>query len=101
MSAPDVDVVLQSLRSEARTWDEQSATLARVADVTESLSMSALQAGIFLVMRDAYGEAVDHVAARCREGTVATAQVAATLRADADAYEQGDEEIAALVAAVS
>ena len=98
MSEGGLDVVLRALRGEARTWYEQGSTLAGVADVTESLSMSALQAGVFLVMRDAYGHAVAHVAARCREGAVVMSEVARALRANADAYERRDEEVSAHVA---
>ncbi len=98
MSGADIDLVLQELRREAGTWDEQSETLADVARTAQSLHLSALQAGIFLVMHEAYGDTVEHVAARCREGAARTAEIASALRANAQAYERRDDEVSAHVA---
>ena len=94
----DLDVVLAVLRQEAATWDEQAATLGEVARAAERLRLSALQAGVFAVMHDAHGEAVEHVARRCREGEAATSDVATTLRVAADAYERRDADVAEHVA---
>lgn len=90
----EVDVVTRALRHEAETWDEQSATIGRAADAADALRLTGLQAGIFVLMRDAYEGAVDQVAARAREGVPAMADIAGALRANAGAYERGDEDVA-------
>jgi len=97
VSDAEVDVVLQALRHEAGTWDEQGEVLAAVAATVESTQLSALQAGVFVVMRDAYSDAVEHVASRCREGSAEMTEIAAALRANATAYERRDEEVSSHV----
>lgn len=89
----EVEVVVEALRSEAITWDENSGVVGQISSDVESLRMSRLQAGIFQIMVTAYNDAVDVVQSRCSEGTTNLADIATALRANADAYENQELEV--------
>ncbi len=91
MTAPQgVEVATESLRGEAGRWDQQSTQLRTIATRADGLRFTRIEAGIFQLIVTPYGEVVDHVTARCREGGQRMLEIADTLRQVARTYD--DEE---------
>ncbi|MGW8551415.1 type VII secretion target [Streptomyces tubercidicus] len=97
MVNPDIKVVTDVLRSEARMWDEQSDALGKLHHAVEGLRVSRLEAGIFQVVFSAYETAVDEISDRCKEGQQRTQEIADALIKSATAYDNQEEETKAHV----
>lgn len=86
---PDqIHVATDALRTEAGVWDIQAAALAGIQPKVEALSLTRVQAGIFQVVFNAYGEVLRQVTGRTSEGTQRMWEVAATLRQVAGTYDR-------------
>ena len=94
----DIDVVTAALRSEAQTWDTEADAIGQVGSSVEGLRLNHLTAGIFALVVSDYEAAVDQVGARCREGATAMRGIATALRANAQAYDDRDADVAEHVA---
>lgn len=90
----EIDVVTSALRSEAQTWDAEADAIGQVAASVEGLRLNYLTAGIFALVVADHEAAVDQVAARCREGATAMRDIATALRANAQAYDDRDADVA-------
>lgn len=93
MAPPDrqqITVATDALRSESTEWDSQSGALGTIVRQVSGLGLGRVEAGLFQMIVSAYNDVVNHVTERCREGQAATMQIALTLRAVADTYDQED-----------
>ncbi|MFE6742866.1 type VII secretion target [Streptomyces tubercidicus] len=97
MVNPDIKVVTDVLRSEARMWDEQSDALGKLHHAVEGLRVSRLEAGIYQVVFSAYETAVNEISDRCKEGRECTQEIADALIKSATAYDNQEEETTAHV----
>lgn len=91
MGVPTPDQVradTNALRAEAGVWDAQAAAMAGIPPKLEALSLTRLQAGIFQVVVDAYGQVHQQVLGRTSEGQQRMREVSATLRQVADTYDR-------------
>lgn len=87
MTNPNVAVATDALRQEATIWTDQSDTLQLIKGKVEGLRMTGLEAGMFILMVDAYTQVVDVVIGRCSEGVQRTSEIASALRQVADVYD--------------
>ncbi|MEV4319258.1 hypothetical protein [Actinocrispum sp. NPDC049592] len=86
-TAEQVKVATEALRKEAGVWDEESAEMTKIADKADGLRLTRIEAGVFQVIFDAYGLAIDQIIARSHEGSERMSEVGRTLRSVADTYE--------------
>jgi hypothetical protein len=91
-STENIKVATNSLRQEAGTWDSESAAMGSIPPKAENLRLTRIEAGLFQVIFDAYGQLIDQVIARSTEGTQQMTDIGKTLRSVANIY---DEEEAA------
>ncbi|MBT0994413.1 ESX-1 secretion-associated protein [Cellulomonas sp. DKR-3] len=94
----ELEVVVDALRQEATTWDEQAQRLDAITSAAAALGMTGLQAGVFALMAGTTRDAAHRVGARCAEGRDVMGEVADALRTSATAYEQRDAAVADHVA---
>lgn len=90
MATGPFSVGIQSLRDDAKIWDQQSSQMQQIVTQANGLRMDRLQAGIFQVYVSAYQEAVDQVVSRSGEGITAMHAVSTTLTGVADTYQQDE-----------
>ncbi len=93
MTAPSresVRVATDALRSEAKVWDAQAATAARIARTAEALRLDRVEAGLFQLVFSAYAQAAGTVVARAEEGSQRLAAVADTLVRVANTYQDAE-----------
>jgi uncharacterized protein YukE len=93
MSSPsqhEIQVATQALRDEANVWQAQSDMLQTVADKARDMTLGLIEAGVFILLVEAYNPLVHHVAARAGEAAQATARIATTLRHVANTYDAED-----------
>lgn len=83
-----IDVATETLRGEARIWDAQSAELGKILPKAQELRFNRVEAGLFQIIFDTYGQVIDQVTGRVTEGQQRTAEVGNTLRSVADTYDQ-------------
>jgi hypothetical protein len=83
-----VRVATGALRTEAGVWDHESDETGKIAAQAEGLRLNRVEAGLFQVIFDTYGQVVDQVTARANEGKAQMTDVGNTLRSVADVYEQ-------------
>ncbi|MBZ4323525.1 hypothetical protein [Streptomyces huiliensis] len=91
MADPDLKVITDGIRTDARMWDAQSTLLGGIHNTVEGLRMTRLEAGLFQVLLSAYTDAVNQISSRTSEGRDRTKEVADTLVVNARAYE--DHEV--------
>lgn len=87
----EVAVATEVLRTEATEWDDQSAAVGAIAAKVGGMELGRVEAGLFQLVVSPYNEVVHAVQARCLEGQTAMTEMAATLRAVAETYEQEDD----------
>lgn len=95
MAPPTTDqitVAIQALRTEAGVWDTQAGAMSDIKSKTEGLQLTRLEAGLFQVIFDTYGQVIDQVIARSGEGNTEMLDIGTTLRAVADTYEQEEAQ---------
>ena len=83
-----VKVATDALRTEAGVWDQQSAQMGTIATRAEDLRFNRVEAGVFQLIVDPYGELVDQVHARCQEAVTRMKEIADTLRQVANTYDE-------------
>jgi hypothetical protein len=91
MAPPDaqgIKVATNSLRAEAGTWDTESAEMGKISPKAEGLRLNRVEAGLFQVIFDTYGQVIDQVIARSNEGKAAMVAVGDTLRNVANIYDE-------------
>src|SRR6266540_512897 len=91
MAPPDsqtMQAATTALRDEAKVWDDQCKTMGDVRPKVEDLRLSRIEAGLFQVIVTEYEKAIDMLAIRTGEAQQAMTNVANTLRAVADTYDQ-------------
>jgi hypothetical protein len=88
MTNPNITVATDALRKEASVWERQSDTLQTLTNKVEGLRLTGLEAGMFVMILDAYTQVVDVVTGRCAEGVQQTDQISTTLRQIADTYDE-------------
>ncbi|GAA1962377.1 hypothetical protein [Amycolatopsis minnesotensis] len=90
MPAPppgDIHVVTEEIRKDAELWDAEAAEMGKIGPRAEDLRLNRVEAGVFQVVFDAYGQMIDQVIARSAEGQQRMTEIGATLRAVANKYE--------------
>lgn len=87
-TADQVQVAIQALRHEASVWDHEAEATGSVPAKAEGLRLNRIEAGLFQVIFDTYGQVIDQVIARTNEGRQQMTDIANTLRSVADTYEQ-------------
>jgi hypothetical protein len=87
-TAQEVKVATDALRTEAGVWDKESGEMGKIGPEAEGLRLNRIEAGLFQVIFDTYGQVIDQVIARSNEGGTQMADVAKTLRSVADTYDQ-------------
>lgn len=85
-----VEVATQALRIEAGVWETESGEMGKVSEKANGLRLNRIEAGLFQVIFNTYGQVIDQVVARSNEGVTQMADVARTLRTVADTYDQED-----------
>lgn len=90
-SAEQVKVATNALRTEAKTWDEQSSVMNTLSTKVAGMEFGRLEAGLFQIMVGPYNEVVSAVSSRCREGTAAMKEIGGTLRTVANTYDAEDK----------
>lgn len=91
MAPPDKDhvrVITEALRKEATVWDDEATNMGKIAPHVEGLRLNRIQAGLFQVIFNTYGEVIDQVIARSNEGKQRMTEVGSTLRSVADTYDR-------------
>ncbi|WP_217281735.1 hypothetical protein [Kibdelosporangium persicum] len=81
-------VATEALRKEAGVWDHEADETGTIPTKAEGLRLNRIEAGLFQVIFDTYGQVIDQVIARTNEGKKQMTEVANTLRSVADTYEQ-------------
>jgi hypothetical protein len=87
-SGQTVQAATNALRDEAKVWDDQSKTIGGIGPKVEGLRLNRIEAGLFQVIVTEYERAIGLIATRTGEGRQAMTNVADTLRAVADTYDQ-------------
>ena len=87
-SREEIEVATGALRREARIWEDQAEEMAEIVPRAEALRLSRIEAGLFQVVFDAYGQAADQIIARSSEGRKCMADIGSTLRRVADTYDR-------------
>jgi hypothetical protein len=82
------EVATDTLRKEAGVWDQQSKLITEIASQADQLRFTRIEAGIFQLIVTPYGEVVDAVTTRCKEGGVQMTDIATTLRQVATIYDE-------------
>lgn len=90
----EVDVVTSALRAEASVWEDAADAIGHVAVAAETLRLSHVAAGVFQLIVGAHESVVSVVASRCQEGAEEMDRIAAALRGNAQAYDDGDAAVA-------
>jgi uncharacterized protein YukE len=85
-----IDVITDALRKEAGIWDDEAAEMGKIGPKAEELQLTRIEAGLFQIIFDAYGDVIQQVIARADEGQQRMKEIASTLRATAHAYDQVD-----------
>lgn len=86
----EVDVAVETLRTEAGIWDQQSHQLQAIVSGVGELRLSRIEAGVFQLIVSPYDAVVDQITACCAEGVQQMTRIASTLRTAADVYEEED-----------
>lgn len=81
-----IRVATEALRTEAGVWDAQAAQMNRIGPVAQGLRLNRIEAGLFQVIFDTYGQVIEQVIARAEEGGQRMTETADTLRSVADTY---------------
>ncbi|WP_171168528.1 hypothetical protein [Streptomyces sp. I05A-00742] len=92
MGDPDLKVITDGIRTDARMWDAQSGTLGGIRNAVDGLRLSQLEAGLFAVFVIAYTDAINQISSRVGEGRDRTKEVADALVKNAKAYENHEAE---------
>lgn len=87
-----IDVITDALRKEAGIWDGEAAEMGRIGPKAEELRLDRVEAGLFQVIFDVYGEVIDQVIARADEGRQRMTEIGSTLRTVADTYDRVDTD---------
>lgn len=90
-TSDEVHVACEALRTEGRLWEDQSEKLRLLSGKTAELEYGRVEAGLFQIIVGPYNDVIDVVTARCAEGSIATGEIAGTLRRAADTYEAEDQ----------
>jgi hypothetical protein len=90
-SREEIEVATGTLRREARIWEEQAEKMAEIVPRIEALRLDRIEAGLFQVVFDTYGQAVDQIIARSREGRECMTDIGSTLRRVADTYDREED----------
>jgi hypothetical protein len=89
-TSESVTVKTDTLRAEAKVWDDQSGQLHTISQKATELSISRLRAGVFQVIVSAYSDVVKDVATRGKEGHDRMVDIATVLRRVAADYDRVD-----------
>lgn len=87
-----VTVATEALRTEAGVWDTQAESMADISHKADGLRLNRVEAGLFQVIFDTYGQVIDQVTARASEGNTQMLAIGTTLRAVADTYEREETD---------
>jgi len=87
-TADQVKVATEALRYEAGVWDREADEIGKIPAKAEDIRLTRIEAGLFQVIFDTYGQVIDQVIARTGEGRTQMNAVADALRTVADTYEQ-------------
>ncbi len=87
-TADQVTVATEALRTEAGVWDTQAGSMSDIQSKVEGLRLNRVEAGLFQIIFDTYGQVIDQVITRSGEGNKEMLDIGTTLRAVADTYEQ-------------
>ncbi|QWF82302.1 type VII secretion target [Amycolatopsis sp. CA-230715] len=83
----DIHVVTEEIRKDADLWDAEAAEMGKIGPKAEGLRLNRIEAGVFQLVFEAYGQMIDQVIARAAEGQQRMTEISATLRAVANKYE--------------
>ncbi|MEZ0091276.1 type VII secretion target [Streptacidiphilus sp. EB129] len=92
-SSTGYEVTVETLRAEAKLWQEQGAALGGIPSSVQALKFDRMQSGVFQLFTDANDAMVDAVAARAGEGSTEMAKIAEGLRVTAQAYELREQDV--------
>src|SRR3954464_13200268 len=87
-TADQVKVATEALRNEAGVWDREADEIGKIPTKAAEMRFNRIEAGLFQIVFDAYGQMIDQVIARAGEGKTQMNAVADTLRTVAGTYEQ-------------
>lgn len=87
-TADQIRVATEALRTEAGVWDTQAAQMNRIGPTAEGLRLNRIEAGLFQVIFDTYGQVIEQVIGRANEGGQRMTEIATTLRSVADTYDR-------------
>ncbi len=87
-----IDVITDALRKDAHIWDGEATEMGKIRPKAEELRLNRIEAGLFQVIFDTYGDVIDQVIARSSEGRQRMTEIGSTLRAVAEKYDQIDAD---------
>lgn len=87
-----IDVITDALRKDAHIWDGEATETGKIHPKAEELRLNRIEAGLFQVIFDTYGDVIDQVIARSSEGQQRMTEIGSTLRAVADTYDRIDAD---------
>ena len=87
-TAQEIKTATEALRTEAGVWDKESGEMAKIGPKVEGMRLDRVEAGLFQIIFDAYGQVIEQVIARSNEGKAEMTEVGKTLRSVADTYDQ-------------
>jgi uncharacterized protein YukE len=88
MTHPGFEVATDALRTEAGVWDQQSTQMGNIASKVDGVRFNNLEAGVFQLIVNPYGDVVTQVHDRCSEAVQRMKEIADTLRAVAKTYDE-------------
>lgn len=91
-TADQIRVAIEALRTEASVWDAQAAQTNRIGPMAEALRLNRIEAGLFQVIFDTYGQVIEQVIARANESGQRMTEIANTLRSVADTYDREEAD---------
>jgi hypothetical protein len=86
-------VVTGALRKDAKRWDEQAELLLKLHHAVEELRLTRGEAGIYQGICGAYGDVVDFISHRAKEGHDRMTEIADALLKNAKAYDDNEAEV--------
>lgn len=87
-NSPGIEVDTSSLRSVAKTWDQEAHAIGTIPEISRQLHLNHITAGVFQLIVSPYEALLNEVADRSAQGEAEMAKIATELRKTAATYEE-------------
>lgn len=91
-NSPGIEVDTSSLRSVAKTWDQEAHAIGRIPEISRGIHLNHITAGVFQLIVSPYEALLNEVADRSAQGQAEMEKIATELRSTAATYEKTEIE---------